>query len=92
MSSQAFYCDNCVSLVYLPITGTRVYCPPEWVLKSRYHGIPATVWSLGILLYNMLLGNVPFEEEAEIVAANLTFHINISRGWCLEGEGRSPAC
>lgn len=73
--------------------GTRVYCPPEWVQNHRYHAVPATVWSLGILLYNMLLGDVPYEDDAEIAMANLSFHITLSKGWScglLEGrrEGR----
>lgn len=63
-----------------PCIGTSVYCPPEWVLTKRYHAIPATVWSLGILLYNMLLGDVPFEQEAEIALAHLSFRITISKG------------
>lgn len=59
-----------------------MYCPPEWVLKQRYQAKPATVWSLGILLYDMLLGDIPYEQEDEITSGQLHFHVQLSQGEC----------
>lgn len=61
-------------------SGTRAYCPPEWFRFHRYYGKPATVWSLGILLHNMVMGDVPFSNEVEIVRAELNFSDDVSKG------------
>ncbi|KAK2872305.1 hypothetical protein Q8A67_022202 [Cirrhinus molitorella] len=44
---------------YTSFAGTSEYCPPEYQKTAKYHGGPATVWSLGILLFVMLFWKFP---------------------------------
>ena len=45
--------------------GTPSYMAPEIVNKKDYYGPPADIWSLGVLLYAMLMGKFPFKGSTE---------------------------
>ena len=60
--------------------GTLVYSCPEWLELGQYYAEPATVWSLGCLLYDMVFGDVPFHNRHQITRTTPTFRDRISPG------------
>ncbi|XP_037981896.1 LOW QUALITY PROTEIN: serine/threonine-protein kinase pim-1-like [Motacilla alba alba] len=51
---------------YIHFAGTRSYSPPEWTHFGWYYGKPATIWSLGIVLHQMVCGEHPFRRGQKI--------------------------
>lgn len=43
--------------------GSPYYCAPELLSEKPYCGTKADVWSLGVMLYVMLCGGYPFEDD-----------------------------
>ena len=64
--------------------GTPSYAPPEMLRGEKYNGVFSDIWSCGIILYTMLVGNLPCAESKEdliyenIMAHNYYFPDNIS--------------
>ncbi|XP_017207211.2 serine/threonine-protein kinase pim-2 isoform X1 [Danio rerio] len=52
---------------YKVFCGTREYFPPEYEMYGRYHAQPATVWSLGIVLFAMMCGALPSISDHSLI-------------------------
>ena len=68
-ASQHFYTD---------FHGTRQYKPPEYITFKKYTASSSTIWTLGILLFDMCNGQLPFETEQEILDYNLQIKAPVS--------------
>lgn len=44
--------------------GSIMYASPELINNTLYEGKPADVWSLGVVLYAMLVGEMPFNTDS----------------------------
>ncbi|XP_051718410.1 serine/threonine-protein kinase pim-3-like [Ctenopharyngodon idella] len=65
---------------YTRYNGTKLYAPPEaFHRRWRYHAKPATVYSLGVLLFVLLFGKYPYKVKPEALA-NILKEAEISKG------------
>ncbi|NXA91329.1 PASK kinase, partial [Melanocharis versteri] len=58
--------------LFYTFCGTIEYCSPEVLSGKPYHGPELEMWSLGITLYTLVLGENPFCELEEALAAVLS--------------------
>ncbi|TRZ07566.1 hypothetical protein HGM15179_019541, partial [Zosterops borbonicus] len=66
---------------YTHFAGTPSYSPPEWTDFGWYHSEAAMVWSLGILLYQMVCGEHPFRRGQNISCGQLLEVLSRSLCW-----------
>ena len=57
-----------------------MYSPPEWIEHQKLESNSATIWSLGVLLYDMVVGDVPFGSDQQILSAQPRFDASLSTG------------
>ena len=44
--------------------GTPAYIAPEIISDLGYEGLASDLWSLGVVLYSMIIGTVPFKANS----------------------------
>ncbi|XP_026104388.1 serine/threonine-protein kinase pim-2-like [Carassius auratus] len=68
--------------VYMSYSGTATYVPPEFHIKGKYHGKPATVWSLGVLLFKIVAGYYPGFLDLHMLKLHLWSTTGLSNECC----------
>lgn len=63
---------------YRDFSGTPEFYPPEWFKKRYYYARSAAIWSLGVLLYDMVCGEIPFKSKEKIMENELRFKHDVS--------------
>ncbi|KAL0095336.1 kinase-like domain-containing protein [Phycomyces blakesleeanus] len=47
--------------------GSLAYSAPEVIMCQKYTGPATDVWSLGVILFTLLAGELPFDDDSEII-------------------------
>ncbi|XP_029113355.1 serine/threonine-protein kinase pim-2-like [Scleropages formosus] len=65
---------------YEDLAGARLCLPPEVFLHKLYLAVPATVWSVGVTVFRLVCGFMPFRTEEAIIGVHLYFPNRVSAG------------
>ncbi|XP_016313657.1 serine/threonine-protein kinase pim-1-like [Sinocyclocheilus anshuiensis] len=67
---------------YMAFNGTDMFCPPKFDFDGKYHAKPATVWSLGMLLFVMVCRYYPDEKDLHRISKNDWSDPDLSQECC----------
>lgn len=51
------------NMIPVEMKGTPAYQAPEMFTEAKYDPFKADIWALGVLLYNLMFGEMPFQAE-----------------------------
>ncbi len=68
-------------LLFSGLSGTLSYAPPEWFRSHSYRAGPATAWSLGVTLYKLLCGSLPFKSKRRLRRLRFLSHLSAGKRW-----------
>jgi len=69
--------------------GSTGYAAPEMLQGLKYAGEPVDIWSIGIILYTLLCGELPFDDDDEEVMKRKICHSDIIFPDHVSSEARS---
>ncbi|WRT68021.1 uncharacterized protein IL334_004996 [Kwoniella shivajii] len=69
--------------------GTTGYASPEMLAGRKYTGVETDIWSMGIILYTLLCGGLPFDDDDERVMKDLIMKGEYEEPEWLSDEARS---
>lgn len=53
-------------LLLSTVCGTSAYMAPEMLKNEKYSGFAVDMWSMGVILYAMVYGELPFDDDDEM--------------------------
>ena len=60
--------------------GSYAYAAPEVILGQPYVGEPADIWSMGVILYAMVVGRLPFKDnDVKTLLSEISNHITLPK-------------
>lgn len=51
--------------LFTEYVGSLEYCSPEVIREVPYEGPPVDVWALGVILFDMVMGDLPFQKSEQ---------------------------
>ena len=70
--------DFSPSLEYVSCSGTPEFWAPEIFTTGKYRAETSTVWTLGTLLYVILIGDIPFDKDFQVIQGRIRDPVSIS--------------